>query len=266
MENTPTEVIIANLVFSIFWILVVALVLILGRWSPRVRGFRDTMVTQWKSALAIAILFLVGMGLGGRGIFNPYAIAVFCQALLGLAVARGVPGYEPLPVAQAIRQRELALRTVGLLVGIALLMVVPTLVIGSLGLSIGAQVFGETIRTDEAMETIEATAGSIFFLLLSGAGIAEETTYRLVFLSLFWRLARRRWLAILLSSAMFGAYHLTPLDGLYRTFLQFPASQFLASSLVGGVLGYVYVRRGYETAVLGHTFGDWIPFLLFGGA
>jgi membrane protease YdiL (CAAX protease family) len=50
---------------------------------------------------------------------------------------------------------------------------------------------------------------------------------------------------------------------MYRTFLQFPASQFLASVLIGIVWGYVYVKRGYETAVLAHTFSDWLPFLIF---
>jgi len=31
---------------------------------------------------------------------------------------------------------------------------------------------------------------------------------------------------------------------------------------MGIVMGYVYLRRGYETVVLGHTLGDWVPFLL----
>jgi hypothetical protein len=50
---------------------------------------------------------------------------------------------------------------------------------------------------------------------------------------------------------------------MYRIFWQFPVSQFLASTLIGAVWGYAFVRRGYETAVLGHTLSDWIPFMLF---
>jgi len=72
-------------------------------------------------------------------------------------------------------------------------------------------------------------------------------------------------LAIAASAVLFGAYHLTPLDGMYRTFWQFPVSQFVASTLMGIVWGIVYVKRGYETAVLAHTLSNWIPFMLFSG-
>jgi membrane protease YdiL (CAAX protease family) len=40
-------------------------------------------------------------------------------------------------------------------------------------------------------------------------------------------------------------------------------SQFLASTAIGVVWGYVYVKRGYETVVLAHTLSDWLPFLWF---
>jgi len=102
-----------------------------------------------------------------------------------------------------------------------------------------------------------------FFLLLSGAGIAEETTYRLLSLSLFWKITKRRWLAVFMSALLFGAYHLSPLNGMYRIFWQFPISQFLASMLIGLVWGWLFVKRGYETAVLGHTLSDWLPLMLF---
>jgi membrane protease YdiL (CAAX protease family) len=263
MEQSPIEVVIANLAFSVFWILIVAAVLVIGQWKQRARGFRDRMIAQWKPSLAIAVLFLVGMALGGSGFFNLYAITVFCQSLLGLTLAQSISGYEPLPVARAIIQRERVWRSVGFMVVISLLLVLPTLMIGSVGISIGRQIFGETNRTAEAMGMLPSNKWLTFFLLLSGAGIAEETSYRLVFLSLFWRLTRRHWLAVLLSAVIFGAYHLTPLDGMYRVFWQFPISQFLASTLIGVVWGYVFVKRGYETAVLGHTLSDWIPFILF---
>jgi membrane protease YdiL (CAAX protease family) len=149
------------------------------------------------------------------------------------------------------------------MVGIALLLVPLALAIGSVALSIGGQLFGETNRTAEATSVFPSNKWLTFFLLLSGAGIAEETIYRLVFLSLCWRFTRRGWLAIALSALLFGVYHLTPLNGMYRIFWQFPVSQFLASTFIGAVWGYAFVRRGYETAVLGHTLSDWIPFVLF---
>ena len=263
MEQTPTEVIIANLVFSVFWILVVAVALVIGQRRQGARSFRDKMIAQWKPSLTIAILFVVGMGLGGRGFLNPYGITIFCQALIGLTLARGIAGYEPLLVTQSVIQRQRVWRSIGLMAGIALISVLPALVIGSVGISIGQQIFGETNRSAEAMGMFPANKWLTLFLLLSGAGIAEETPYRLVFLSFLWRLTHRRWLAIILSAVIFGAYHLTPLDGMYRVFWQFPISQFLASTLIGVVWGYVFVKRGYETAVLGHTLSDWIPFMLF---
>jgi membrane protease YdiL (CAAX protease family) len=263
MEQTPVEVITANLVATACWVLAVAVILIAGRRWQNVRSFRAKMIAQWKPSLVIAMLFVVGMGLGGRGLLNPYGVTVFCQAMIGLALARSIPDYEPLPVTRSIIQRERIGRSIGLMVGIALLLIPPALVIGSVGLSIGRQLFAEANRTAEATSAFPSNKWLTFFLLLSGAGIAEETTYRLVFLSLCWRLTRRRWPAIALSALLFGAYHLTPLNGMYRIFWQFPISQFLASTLIGAVWGYAFVKRGYETAVLGHTLSDWIPFMLF---
>ena len=263
MEQTPTEVIFANLASTVLWILAVAMILVAGQRSQRIRGFRDKMIAQWKPSLTIAVLFVIGMGLGGRGLLNPYGVTLFCQSLIGLTLARSMSGYEPLPVMQSLIQRERVWRSIGLMIGIALILVLPVLIIGSVGLSIGRQLVGETNRSAEAMGMLPSNKWLTFFLLLSGAGIAEETTYRLVFLSLFWRVTRRRWLAIILSAMLFGAYHLTPLNGMYRVFWQFPISQFLASTLIGIVWGYVFVKRGYETTVLGHTFSDWIPFILF---
>ena len=264
MEQTTKEIGIANLAFSVFWILSVGVVLVIGRRRQGARDFRDRMIGQWKPSLVIAVLFLIGTGLGGRSLLNPYAITVFCQSLIGLTLARSVDGYEPLPVTQSVIRRERVWRSIGLLIGISLITVLPALVIGSIGIGIGRQIFGETNRSAEALRMLPSNRWLTFFLFLSGAGIAEETAYRLVLLSLFWRLTRRRWLSIVLAAVIFGAYHLTPLNEMYRVFWQFPVSQFLASTLIGVVWGYVFIRRGYETAVLGHTLGDWIPFILFG--
>jgi membrane protease YdiL (CAAX protease family) len=132
------------------------------------------------------------------------------------------------------------------------------------GLDIGQGLFGETNYTQEAKGGFPDSKVAAFFMLLGGAGIAEETPFRLVLLTLVWLLTGRRWLAIVVSALLFGGYHLTPLNGMYLTFLQFPVSQFLASSLIGAVWGLVYVRRGYGTVVLAHTLSNWLPFLIFG--
>ena len=220
------------------------------------------MLARWKAAAVIAGLFIFGMGLGGRSFFNPYAIAVFCQALVGLALASNLD-FEPLPLSIAVSHRKGVFRQVLLTLLLSVLVVLPALVIGTVGLDIGQQVFGENNFTQQAQGMLPSNKWLTFFLLLSGAGIAEETTYRLLSLSLFWKITKRRWLAVFMSALLFGAYHLSPLNGMYRIFWQFPISQFLASMLIGLVWGWLFVKRGYETAVLGHTLSDWLPLMLF---
>jgi membrane protease YdiL (CAAX protease family) len=269
VQQPPTEVIIAFLASVVFWVLAVTAVFVAGRLWQGARVFWDRTIAQWETSLAIAVLYLVSSSLGGAR-FNVFGIifnicgmiAVLCQSLIGLALARSSADYEPLPVTRSVIQREHAWRSVGLMLGIALLVVPVTMFIGSVGMSIG-QIFGEINHASEAIEMFLPNKWLAFFSLLAGAGIAEETTYRLVLLSLLWRLTSRRWFAIIVSAVVFGAYHLSPLDMMYRTFWQFPISQFLASTFIGMLLGYVYVKRGYETAVMGHTLADWIPFMLF---
>lgn len=263
MNETPIEVLISFLIFTVVLILTVLAILLFGdRWS-RTRDFRLRMLAQWKPALVIAVLFVISMGLSGKGLLNPYGITVFCQALLGLALARGIPDFEPLPVANAVIQRDKPWVRVVLMILIAALMVVPAQLIGTFGLDIGQHIFGETNYTSQATGEFPASKWAAFFMLLAGAGIAEETPYRLLLMTFFWRLTGKRNLSILISALLFGAYHLSPLNSMYHFFLQFPFSQFLASTLIGLVWGYLYVKRGYETAVLGHALSDWLPFLFF---
>jgi membrane protease YdiL (CAAX protease family) len=266
MNQTPPEIITATLIFIAFWLVIVLVILIAGRYYPALGGFRARMMSKWKPALAIAGLYLLSTGLGGRGILNPYVLAIFCQALIGLTIASSIEGLEPLPVTNALIQRNKIVRQMVLMLVISILAVVPALLIGTIGLDIGRQIFGEANYTQQAASTITSLATNkwmVFFLLLAGAGIAEEMTYRLVCLSLIWKLTNRKWLAILLSALLFGVYHLTPLSGMYRTNWQFPISQFIASTLIGLVWGYLFVKRGFETAVLGHTLSDWLPIMLF---
>lgn len=128
------------------------------------------------------------------------------------------------------------------------------------------QIFRETYSVKQAVGEFPFNTVQAFFYFMWGAGIPEETTYRLVALSLIWRWTRRRQLAIWLSAILFALYHLTPLSGMYRAFWQFPISQLVSSTLIGLVWGYAYVKRGYETAVLAHTFNDWTPVVLFSRA
>jgi membrane protease YdiL (CAAX protease family) len=205
MGQTPPEVVTTNSFFIAFWLVFVLAILVAGRYHPAIRRFKDRMIAQWKSALAIAGLFVISMGLGSRGILNPYALAIFLQAMVGLAITSSITGYEPLPVGKAVIHRQKMVRQLVLMVGISILVVFPALVIGTIGLDIGRQIFGESDFSQQATSSL-TTFGSnqwiLFFLLLGGAGIAEETTYRLVCLSFFWKLSGRKWLAVFISALM----------------------------------------------------------------
>ncbi len=264
MSPTPTEIIIAYFLFLAFWIGLIGTILIAARWSPHVRGWRDHLLAQWKPALAIAIVSFLGTVFSGASWLTPFPIGIFCQALVGLALARSIAGYEPLPVARSLVQRERSgLVRFALMVVIALLLVLPMLVVGAVGMNIGHSLFHESNLTREAQDSMPYNIWQVFFAFLAGGGIAEEIVYRLVAVSLVWRITKSPWMGIIVGAVLFGAYHLSPLNGLYLTFIKFPMSQFLATVFIGIVLGIAYVKRGAETAVLAHTFSDWIPIAAF---
>ncbi len=250
-------------------ILLVPTVLGVAARVARIRPFRNRMLAQWKRALGLALLYLVsaviasGFNSGQLAAQFIFAPALFCQSLLGLAFAVGVPGFDPLPVTNAVLPRKSDwLLQVALMVVLAAALVVPALVIGGIGMSMGRSAFHETAGTEQAMSYFPPGIAQAFFIFLSGAGLAEETTYRLLVMSFVWWLTRRGWVAGLVSALLFAAYHLSPLDSMYLIFWQFPVSQFLATFLIGLLMAFVYARRGYETAVLLHTFTDWLPFIV----
>ena len=74
MSQTPPEVVMVSLLFLAFWLALVLAILVAGQYRPAIRSFRERMVSKWKPALVIVGLFILGIGLGGRGFFNPYAI------------------------------------------------------------------------------------------------------------------------------------------------------------------------------------------------
>ena len=160
MNQTPPEVILANFVFIGFWLVTVLAIMLAGRFVSAMGRLRQRMLSHWKPALLITAVFIFSMGLGGSGWLNPYAIAIFCQTMIGLAIASSIPGFNSLPVGQAIKDRRNIILQIALLLGIALLAAFPALIIGSIGLSIGRQIFGETYNAQQAAST--------FFPLISG--------------------------------------------------------------------------------------------------
>jgi Type II CAAX prenyl endopeptidase Rce1-like len=269
MRQAPPEVAVTFVASVAFWALLVVIIFLAGRRSERVQHFWQLMVAQRNPALVIAALYMLGSVVAARLdfgtiIFSPLGgLLLFCQGLIGLALARSIAKFEPLPVADAIIHCVRPWRSVALMLGIGLLAGAMGLVVGSIGMSIVQQLVGETVRSGEAVKLLPADKLLAFFSLLSGAAIAEETPYRLVVCSLVWWLTGRRGLAIFISALVFAAYHLIPLDGMYQLFWQYPVSQFISTVLIGLIWGFIYTRRGYETVVVGHALTDWITVLLF---
>ena len=247
----------------VFWVLAVSAILIAGQGWQRGRAFRGMMLQQWQPSLILALLYMVSAVLGGTGVFPFYSIAIFCQALIGLGLASEIEGYDPLPVTQALTQRRAWSEALALLLPGTLGIMLAALVVNGFLVSLLLQLFGESMNSPQGVAAFfPPNAFRSFLLMLAGAGLFEETLFRLVCLSLFWRLTGRPWTAILVSALLFGAYHLSPLDSAYLQYWERPLTIFSLSTIMGIVMGYAYRRYGYETAVLGHTLGNWVALWL----
>jgi hypothetical protein len=263
MEQIPVTTVLISRATALFWVLTWSAILVAGRWQLWARDFREKLLGQWKPALVIALLHWLGAGLGGYDFFQVSSPGIFCQAMIGLALARSIADYEPLPVSQGVVHREKRMERIWLMLVISLTVVAAALFVNGFLWRLLLRLFGESMSNSAGYASFfPENAWQSFLLLLAGAGLAEETTYRLLFLSLFWRLTRRPWMAILRSSLLFGAYHLSPLDAFYRQLWERPLTVFTMSALMGGVMGYVYIKHGCLIAVLGHTLGDWLGLLL----
>jgi hypothetical protein len=275
MNAVPLEVAVTTIVFYSAWVVGVLAVLVMGRRQDRLAtqpptispatgidwsGWSRRLRSNLMPALILAMLYLLASLVLGR--INPIAGGVFCQALVGLAIAYSIRGFEPLPVVKAIREHRQAVRAVLLMIVIGLVANVAAKVVGGLGLNAGS-IFGEHDFTRQAASSFHVNAFQAVFVLLGGGGVAEELMFRLVAVSLVWKLTGHAWMGVAAGSLLFAAYHYTPLDGLYRTFWQFPIGALVSNLLVGAVWGIVYVKRGLETAVVGHTLLDWFTFLVF---
>jgi membrane protease YdiL (CAAX protease family) len=250
-------------------LLVVVGVLLAGQRWNRARIFREKMGKQWKVALTIAVIYLLAFLLGTG--FNPGMfltevigmLGIFCLALLGTTLARSIGSFEPFPITQSLRERKRMWSRLGWSLGVALLAVPVAIVLGIIGTTIASSLFHESIPHTNGLSFFPMGKWRAFFQLLAGAGIIEETLFRLLILSFVWWATGRKWLAILLSAVVFGAYHLSPLDSFYLTFWQHPMTEFLSKAFVGILWGWVYTWRGYETVTVSHTLSDWLPFMLF---
>lgn len=259
MSQFSTDATTIMRVSALVWALLLSTILIVGSWWHPVREFRAKMLRQWRPSFAIALLYAVSQFIGGTQIFPFYSIAIFCQAMIGLALAEDLADFEPLLLLHTANHQK---KWTNFLLG-SLIISLAALVVNGLVGSMLLELFGETTNNPQGVASLfPSNAWQSFFLMLAGAGIYEETLFRLVCVSFFWRLTQRPWIAIILSAVLFGAYHLSPFDSAFRQYWERPVTIFFLSTTMGAIMGYAYRKYGYETVVLGHTFGNWTALFL----
>ncbi|MBX4262222.1 CPBP family intramembrane metalloprotease (plasmid) [Clostridium estertheticum] len=267
MKATEEQIIIAY-GFRLIVLCIYLSIVIFGKKSARLKIFRNNMLSGFKAPLVIALISYFGYFIGT---LNPKdllgissAVEIFCMSSFGITVAKSIKGFDPLPVSSSIINRNKVVKKILLTVIFSLSIVLVNIFVSNFSFSLCASIFHESDKTAQAMQMIPgANKWLSFFVLLSGAGIFEEGMFRLFLLTFFWKITKRPWLSLVISSLCFGLYHLTPLNQMYQVYWQFPVAQVVSVFLSGLIFGFFYIKRGFETSVLGHTLCDWIGVVFF---
>lgn len=251
---------------ALIWLCVYLFIIFFGKRFARLRDFRENMIKSFRAPLGITLICYLGYFVGTLNpeyLLNiPTAVIVFCVSSLGITLAQSINGFEPLPVTAGIAARKKPVSKVLLAVLFSMLIVALDFIIRNLGFGLCLNIFHESNETSQAIQMMPRQNKLLsFFMLLSGAGIVEEGKYRLLFLTFFWKVTKKPWLALIISSLCFGLYHLTPLNSMYQVYWQFPVAQVVGAFLSGLIFGFFYMKRGFETSVLGHTLSDWLGVL-----
>lgn len=199
-----------------------------------------------------------GENVGGSGLVMLIAIIILGTA--GYAAERALP-VNLLP---AIRKRDYRW-IVYVLVAPLFLMLLKQLWAGIAGNIAGAigSLFGEIMPPRESLGTFDTSQPlHIFLQFFIGAGLFEEIPFRLGIMTIIWKRTGKWQLGLLVSSLLFGIYHVT-FSGSRAYFLQAPVISVIHSALVGGFTGIVYRYRGFMAAVMIHALGNWFSVMLF---
>jgi len=233
------------------------------RRQPRLEGFWASIVKQWRAATILTLIYLIALGIS----FTKFEIKVsyilvsivengaymFCLAMLGLGFTTQISGFEPLHLRRGVKAVS------SILIGAFILIALSGLINILIGQGLIALGITGPPEAPSGLEFFqEFSLVEIFFMLLEGAGIAEEVLFRLFIMTGLWCLLKRPSLAMVISAMFFGLYHLSPLNSLYLTFWRFPVYQFIITFLFGLAAAWIYQKRGLEAAILGHTLGNFI--------
>ncbi|HEX2947854.1 MAG TPA: CPBP family intramembrane glutamic endopeptidase [Clostridia bacterium] len=263
MDAFRTEGTIAIILYVALSILLIAALLIAGRFNSKAGIFIKKMLPNWKAAGIIALVYFVcfTIGSGFNIIGLVWSMGLFCQAMAAVTLAGDLTNFKAFPVVFS-NGAKAHIKSILVMLGFSIITSLIIMVTSAISAGIG-QILRETSKTYEAASLIPDNAFKAFFALLAGAGILEGITYRLLILSFILKIVKNKWIAILVSAVIFAFYHFTPLNVMHTVYWQFPVTQFINALLGGTVVGYIYVKRGFETSVLSHTTADWLPLLFF---
>ena len=125
-----------------------------------------------------------------------------------------------------------------------------------------ARLFGEIPPVEESGVGFGSLPRyAVFLHMLVGAGIFEELWFRVGIMTTVWALTRRWGWGLLVSSVLFGLYHIS-LSSLAGEFGLTPIYSVVSSTLMGAVMGCIYRYRGLSMAVLVHSLGNFLSILL----
>jgi hypothetical protein len=145
------------------------------------------MADSMRPALVIGLICFAGLAIGSLRV--DYAIGglingayIFCLSSMGLAFAKKIPGFEPLPVCAGFLKKEGRARQLLLMLLFSAAIAALLLFIGSLLFSGCLLLFHEPDKSAQAITSLPTKNKLLAFpLLLAGAGIAEECMFRLFF-------------------------------------------------------------------------------------
>jgi len=260
--NDQLAITTAQLV-EIIIIIVIFITIACLRKHPRLAGFWTSMFEQWRPGMILTLIYLISFGISLTGFETdlPHILVyivvgggyMFCLTMLGLGFTARINHFEPLQLRRGVRAIP------DILIGVLVLFALSGLINIPIGRGLIAVGITGPPETTSGLEFFQdLSLSQVFFMLLTGAGITEEVFYRLLVMSGLWCLFKRPSLAIMISSILFGVYHLSPLNSLYLTFWDYPVYQFIVTFLFGLAAAWIYQKKGLEVAILGHTLGNFM--------
>jgi hypothetical protein len=196
------------------------------------------------------------------------AVQVAVAVGIGLLAARAVGLHAPLSEAIALRgDVRSAIRQLDV-VRAALLGIAATVLV----LLLDATVF-QSVSASFAQSGVTAPSRVVGFLASFEGGITEEILLRLLVMSvLVWLIMRVRppsptvfWIANAAAAVLFGLGHLPATAVLIPLTPLVVARAIVLNGLLGVVAGWLYWRRGLESAMVAHFSGDVVLHVILGG-